>query len=892
MHGWKKALGLTGFAVLILGLLYLVGTFFYMDFVADHWWFRSVGYEAYFWQRQGYQYAVFTLSFLFCFLLFILNFRFSARILRAPSTHYAGAPQRSGKPRQLAALLASGSFKVVAPVGALLAVIVTYPLFREWQLTLLYWFAPKANVVDPVFAKDISYYLFSLPFYRLVQKRLLLAFLILAAGTTALYWIEWRAQPRTAEKLPRSIRIHLSCLLLFCFAFELWDHWLNRHELVYTGNHLPFHGPGFVEMWVGLPLIWSTILLLTALAAAGIFYVNWNRGLKAVIVIAALTLLSMAAGRTSLVHSLVQTYIVKPNEISSEKPYISNSIRATLDAYALNTVQSRKYQVEPLPTLAQAAVKPSVIRNIPVWDGELLEEVFKQTQGIRPYFSFSDVDVDRYSVEGFYQQVFVGVREIDPNGLPDSARNWINRHLKYTHGIGIVMTPAAQNGEEPMTWFIRDIPPRSDYSLSIGNPAIYFGLGNYDYAIAPSDIEEMSQGSSSSGSRAHYQGTGGVPISSLFRKLFYAIYFKDSNIFFTRKTRARSRILYKRNLLQRIRTLTPFLLFDRDPYIVSDKTGLYWIVDAYTASSWYPNAEPYDGRINYIRNAAKVVVDAYSGSVSYYLADPTDPISNAYRRIYPGLFKPLSDLKPELRRHLRYPRDLFEIQMRIYAKYHQTDPERFYNQEDTWQFARVYHGNQPSEINPYYVTLNLLNPDQHEFLLLCPMSPKGLDTLRALVVVGCDGNRYGRINTFYFPKSTQVYGPSQINALIDQDTRISREFTLWDQVGSAIERGKMLILPTAGRILYVQPVYLKSSARLKIPELKRIIVSQGEFVVMDTTLEAAFSTLQTRLQNRREQLELMKKKRSSPGSPAPAPEPETKEPKEGTRRTKPARTAG
>jgi len=853
MQRSKKLFLYAGSSVLGLVLPYLLATFFFMDLAADRWWFQSLGYEGYFWQRHGYQYAVFGAATLVCFALFFLNFRVSVKLINAlgPAPTGTAGP---GLVQRLSALIGGASIKAAVPICVLLAIVVGYPLFREWQSALLYLFAPAANVTDPLFGKDISYYLFALPFHRLVQRRLLYTLLVLTAGTALFYWAEWRARA-TGTGLPRAIRVHLSLLLLACAALELWDHWLVRNELVYTNTHQSFYGPGLVEVGVQLPLIWSGILLLTALTGALLAYLNWNRGRNTVAVLAALTMLAFAAGRTSLVHDLVQTYWVKPNEISSERPYIQNSIRATLNAYGLDRVETREYRLEPLPALNQAALKPSVIRNIPVWDRELLEEVFQQLQGIRPYFGFSGVDVDRYLVQDFYQQVFLGARELDLSRLPEAAQNWINRHLKYTHGLGIVMTPAAQDGEDPITWFLRDIPPRSDYALTLANPAIYFGLKDYDYAIAPSDIDELSPSADPDAAGSHYQGAGGVPISSLFRKLFYSIYFQDSDIFFTRNTNSASRILYRRNVLERVRTLTPFLIFDEDPYVVSDQTNLYWILDAYTTSPWYPNAEPFDGRLNYLRNAAKVLVNAYTGQVTYYLADPTDPISNAYRRIYPGLFQPLSAMKPELRRHLRYPRDLFEVQMRIYARYHQTEPDRFFNQEDTWQFAQTYRGDQAAEITPYYVTLNLLDPARYEFLLLAPMSPKGLDTLRGLVVAGCDEGRYGRISTFYFPKGTQVYGPSQIHALIDQDTRISQEFTLWDQVGSAIERGRMLVFPTAGTILYIQPVYLKSTTRLKIPELKRIIVSQGDYVVMDTNLEAGFATLQERLQQHRNRLE-------------------------------------
>ena len=365
--------------------------------------------------------------------------------------------------------------------------------------------------------------------------------------------------------------------------------------------------------------------------------------------------------------------------------------------------------------------------------------------------------------------------------------------------------------------------------------------------IAPNDIGELAYPGEKQNIETNYRGSGGVPVSSLFMKLIFAFYYKERNIFFTTKTNPESRILFRRNIRKRIETITPFFLLDQDPYLVVTSERLYWIQDAFTTSEWYPYAVPHEDRLNYIRNSVKIVVDAYSGTVNYYIADPTDPFIRGYNRIYPGLLKPLDEMPEEVRQHIRYPKDFYEVQMAVYTKYHQTVPETFYQDEDRWEPSRFYRQKQLIEVEPYYITLNLIEPDKHEFLLMTPMSPENRDVMRALPIVGNDGENYGRIVIYSFPKGELVYGPSQITALIDQDTEIAEQFTLWDQIGSEVRRGKMIIFIIGQDILFIQPVYLRAAAELKIPELKRLIMSQGDVVVMESSLQEGFLRLKEKL---------------------------------------------
>jgi len=849
----KQKLGFGLTSLLLLAALYVAFHFLFLDFVVDSWWFKSLGYGTYFWQRALYKYVILGGFSLVFFVIFFCNFWIASRFLKRPQSA-AGKSESDHKIASLITNFRRGSMRIYTPLSIVLALILAYPLFRQWETTLLFIFAPKAGLLDPIYGKDVSFFLFTLPVFRMIQMRLFISFAVLFGATFVLYGMEIALLKKQTEnfQIPRMVKLHLSALTTVLFLLAIGNFLLERYELVYKA-HKAFYGPGFVEMNVTAPLIWLSVFLLLVTLIALLVFVNTGRGWKYTLASAVLFLLVYGIKSTHFLETRVQKYVVKPNEISRESKYIERSIKATLQAYGLTGVKIREYRPSSKALFTLSEELENVVRNVPVWDKEMLHDVYKQLQGIRPYYDFTDVDVDRYTINGLYQQVFVGARELVLSQLPENARNWVNLHMKYTHGHGAVMTPAVQGGEEPITWFLKDIPPKSDYGIRTKRPAIYYGTGKYTYIIAPNDLGEMGYPQGEKVIPENYSGRGGVSVSSLFRKIIFSIYFKDRNIFFTTKTNKESRVLFRRNIIDRIATITPFLILDRDPYVVVTPKGIFWIQDAYTVSKYYPNAKPYGkGGFNYVRNSVKIVVDAYNGTVDYYIWDEKDPIIRAYARAYPGLFKNRDQMDPQLKQHVRYPKDLFEIQMRVFARYHQKNPETFYKQEDAWRFARIFKGDKEQIITPYYLTLNLLNPAEFEFLLVQPFSPRGLDTLRAIATVSCDGSRYGKIVVFAFPKDIQVYGPSQINALIDQDTYVSQQFTLWNQIGSEVERGKMIILPHGGSVLYIQPVYLKASTRLKIPELKRLIVAYEDTVVMDVNLELAISKLSKRLRTREE----------------------------------------
>lgn len=836
MQSWRRGLIGSVAIVFVLGVVLLALALVFSDFIVDLWWFDALGYGLYFWQRLLYRYVVFTLATLLFFTVFFLNFRIASRFLSTT------APDDSRFER-----LRTRSQMIYFPLSLILGIAVALPLFYKWEAVLFYLFGPSIGVEDPAYGNDIGYYLFSLPIYQLLIRGLSIAFIILLLGLAGLYWLEDRLLSQQGRPLPYGAKVHLSVLIVLIFLIEIGDFILQRHLLLYTENHTPlFYGPGYVEMNVTLPLIWASLLFLMGVACSAIFFIHTYKGLKTLIAFVAGFFMVLAARYSSIPRDLVQAYLVKPNAMAKEAPYIANTIQATLAAYDLKQVETRFYPIKDPPWDTATPEVQISLQNIPVWDREVLGDVYNQLQSLRPYYTFPTVDVDRYTVNGVYQQVFVSPREINLKALPQGAQTWINTWLQYTHGYGAVMTPAAQAGEEPMRWLMQGIPPESASGLTLKEPGIYYGLGSYNPVIAPNESHEVDYPVKNTLELTDYKGQGGVAIANLFRKLVFALYFKESNVFFTTKTQDSSRILFKRNIIERIQTLTPFFRLDRDPYLVVAAGKLYWIQDAYTYSAWYPYSQPYEKHFNYIRNAVKIVVDAYQGSVDYYIADPRDPIIRAYSRIYPTLFKALDQMPAALKPHMRYPKDLFDIQMGLYAAYHQTNPQIFYKQEDVWELPKIQKGKDISTLSSYYVTLNLIDRKRFEFILLTPMNPKGRDNLHALAVAGCDGDDYGKIIVYTFPKGTLVYGPSQVDALINQDTTITQRFALWDQARSEVHQGKMIMLPIEGVIVYIRPVYLQSTAGSRIPQLQRVIVSQGQLVVMEPSLKESFEALNKR----------------------------------------------
>jgi uncharacterized protein len=847
--------------IAIAFVLFIAFHFIFLDLFVDLWWFQSIKLENYFWLRLLYKFFLSGAVTLFFFTIFFFHFWIASRYLGLnPQDEVISNFDQNAKFQKFSENFLYGSAKVYTPIALILAIFIAIPFYDQWETTLLYFFGGRSGVTESLYGNDISFYLLSLPIYKLIQPELLSTAVLVFIMVGALYWLEHIFVPNQNKELHPGAKIHLGVLIGFVVLFVVWGFLLHRFSLLYTDSHEPvFYGPGTIEIRYQLPLIWLGIFSFLAMAVtAGVYIFSDMHRSKTPFFISLVTFLVIwGLPQVAFIPNFIEKYIVNPNPVKTEKPFIQHNIDATWDAYDLKNIKTVDMPVN-LNAAEDITTWSSQKRfeNIPVWDREHLISSYKQLQEIRPYYQFINVDEDRYPILDHTRQVNLAAREINTSKLPEAAQNWENIHLRYTHGYGAVMTSAAQDADKPLVWYLRDLNMSSSAGLQVKYPDIYYGEGEYDYVIVPNKLKIVDISGSNvnedPGLSKDYHGEGGIQINSLFRKALLAIYLKERNIFFSTNISNESKIKINRNIAERINKLTPFLHLDNDPYLVVGKDRFYWIQDAYTLSNKYPVAKPQEFEFakdkhsfNYIRNSVKIVVDAYDGDLDYYISDPTDAIIQAYDSAYPGLFKNLNEMPEELRQHLRYPRDLYQLQMQLFAKYHQQTPESFYEQGETWQFATV----RDKPVLPYYQTMDFGNcNDKEEFVMINPMTPVNRDNLSMIGVAGVmDKTKCGQdykpgITVYKFGKDVQVNGPAQVEALINQNPEISANFTLWGQAGSSVEMGRMIILPMGNTVLYVQPIYL-TSTKTKIPELTRVIVSIGDRLVIDTTLWSAFNRL-------------------------------------------------
>jgi len=847
-------------ATLVIAIiLYVAFHFIFLDLFVDLWWFQSLKLESYFWLRLLYRFFLSGGITLLFFTIFFFHFWIASRYLGVnPPDEMLSNIDKRRRFQRFADTFMSGSVKIYTPISLLLAIFIAIPFYQQWESALLYLFGGSSGVTESVYGYDVSFYLLSYPLYMLVQKELLITASLLFCMVGILYWLEHIFVPDQNKEFPLGAKIHLMVLIGFVVLFVVWGFLLQRFSLLYTDSHEPvFYGPGFVEIRYQLPLIWLGIFtFLTTAITASLFIFSEKHRIKTPFLISlAAFICVLGLPKVQFIPDLIQKYIVTPNPVKMEKPFIQHNIDATLDAFDLKNIKKVDLSVKlDASDDIETWSTQKHFENLPVWDREVVIDTYTQLQSIRPYYNFLSVDEDRYYLLDHTRQVNLAAREVSISKLPPEAQNWENTHLRYTHGYGAVMTPAAQDANKPIVWYLRDLNLHSDVGMTVKHPDIYYGQGQYDYAIVPNKLTIMgiSGTFNDPGVASVYKGEGGIPIPSLFRKALIAFYFNDYKIFFSTNISEDSQVLIRRNITERIKTLTPFLHLDTDPYLVATKDRFYWIQDAYTLSKWYPVSKSagedfLDGKheFNYIRNPVKIVVDAFDGAVQYFIVDSSDVINQAYSLAYPSLFKNIDEMPAELRSHLRYPRDLYYLQMKVYAKYNQQKPELFYEQAETWQFAKV----RGQLVKPYYQTIDFGNcKDQEEFVMLNPMTPINSNNLSMIGVAGildtatCSQGYKPTITIYKFNKDVQVNGPAQVESLIEQNPEISAQFTLWDQGGSNVRLGRMIIMPMGNSVLYVQPVYIVSTTN-GIPELARIIVSIGNQVIMDTNFWSAFNRL-------------------------------------------------
>ncbi|MDQ3699244.1 MAG: UPF0182 family protein, partial [Gemmatimonadota bacterium] len=579
------------------------------------------------------------------------------------------------------------------------------------------------------------------------------------------------------------------------------------------------------------------------IAAASILWGAWRGRLvrQATLTLAGYVALAMLIG--GIVPAAFQRLVVQANELARETPQIRRHIEATRSAWGLDAVERRELGAEQSLTLQDIEAHSATISNVRLWDREPLLQTFGQIQSIRTYYDFVAVDDDRYRINGELRQVMLSARELNASALP--TRTFINEHLTFTHGMGLTLGPSNQVTAEglPVLW-IKDLPPSASVPIRITRPQIYFGELSNEFVLAPTRQREFDYpaGEGDAAVYSTYDGPAGVPVGSFGRRLLFALRFRSLNILLSRDLTTATRILYHRNVRDRAELALPFLRFDSDPYLVITDTGrLKWILDAYTSTNRYPYAQRLTDGTNYLRNSVKVVIDAYDGDVQAYLSDPADPMIRTLARIYPGLLHPLGDMPADLRAHLRYPEDLFAAQTALYATFHMTDPETFYHREDQWQVPAGLGGDE-GEGSMRHIVMRLPGEGEPEFILMRPFTPRQKDNLAAWMVARNDGEHYGKLVAYRFPRQSLVFGPAQIVNRINQDTEVARQVSLWDQRGSEVIRGELLVIPIEESLIYVQPLYLRAEGG-RIPELKRVIVAHESRVAMEETLEAGLRRL-------------------------------------------------
>jgi uncharacterized membrane protein (UPF0182 family) len=642
--------------------------------------------------------------------------------------------------------------------------------------------------------------------------------------------------------------VHGSALLGLYFAVKAWSYMLDRFLLLYNDNGVVV-GAGYTDVHVELPILWLLVVLSTA--AAIVAWANMRLRTYRLLIVSAVLVWGGSFIFADLFPALFERFYVKPSELQLEAPYIQRNIALTRDAYNLQQIVVKPFPAGQGLTFQSLQDNRGTIDNIRLWDWQPLMDTYAQLQEIRTYYRFLDVDVDRYQIGGSYQQVTLSARELASSLLSANAQTWVNLHLLFTHGSGVVMSPVTQKSTEGLPdFYLKDIPPvASEGAPAITEPRIYFGESTSDYVIVKGSTPEFDYPKGKDNVYARYDGADGIPIGDAAWKTLFAWYFNDVNILLSSYLTSESRIMLHRNIQNRVQTIAPFLHLDRDPYIVISGGRLYWMQDAYTTSDWFPYAQPQpSGNANYIRNSVKVIIDAYNGTVAFYVTDPADPIVTTYRRIFPTLFKPFDAMPPDLQKHIRYPEDLFTIQASQYRAYHMDAPEVFYNREDLWQFPREPtspDGNNASSgtrMTPYYMMMRLPGEKRTEFFLMLPMAPSQRENMIAWLAARCDLPDYGKLIVYEFPKDKLVYGPFQIEARINQNTEISQQISLWNQMGSRVIRGNLLVVPIENSLLYVSPLYLRAESG-QLPELKRVIAAYGDRVVMENTLPEALAAL-------------------------------------------------
>lgn len=806
-----------------------------LHFFTDFMWFKELSYQA--------VYLKFTFAkFIIGFVVFVVVFAVSYVTLQL-STKYRPMtsidsdeiinvpnPRNNKKALALIPSILLGLF-----AGFLSATVL-------WEDILLFMNQTASGVIDPVFGRDLSFYFFNLSLFENVYQ-LALLFLVVIAFSNVILTVYLQGFNQNALQLlgKRIIYFGVAFFLLLIAGIQL-----HVANLLYASSGVAY-GAGYTDLNITLPMYYvaSVACLISAVT---IILGRKKKNLKLALAGPALLVGVFLIGNIAQV--VVQNIVVKPAEISKEEPYIQRTIDLTSQAYGLDNITEVEFTGTGVLTASDLQEEIDTLDNIRVTDYRPSAVIFNQLQSMRLYYKFVDVDNDRYMIDGHQKQVFISARELDQASLQSNANTWINKYVKYTHGYGAVVTPVNEiTSQGQPELFVKDIPPVTAIpELTITRPEIYFGELTNDYVIVNTEEPEFDYPVGDTNAETHYAGNAGINMN-LKNKILFSLDRANYKILFSNLIDKESKILLYRNINQRVEKIAPFLKYDDNPYLVIDEGRLVWMMDAYTTSDKYPYAEPVDSEEsgfygqNYIRNSVKVTVDAYNGDTNFYIVDPSDPIINSYANIFPSLFKPIEEMPANLQAHIKYPSALFDVQTQIYQDYHMKNPGVFYNREDAWSVATEIYGSESVVMEPYYVNMRLPGSEQLEYLLIRPFTPLQKQNMVAWLSAGNDSDSYGDLTLFKFPKQSMVYGPSQIESRISNDSVISQNLTLWDQQGSSVIRGNLMVIPIKDSILYVEPIYLTTDNANSLPEVIRIIVGYKDKIVMEKTLDEALYKL-------------------------------------------------
>lgn len=834
--------------LVVLAVLVLLSVFsqYYIDWL----WFSSINFQSVFTttvlSKVLLYVGVFFVAFLFIWLNLQLTRKYKSDEERPLETDegreiiYLHPEETSYWTRFLKGKMSRWTFVIVSLV---LAYMVSASVTDQWIVVQQFIHKVPFGKVDPVFNKDLAFYFFNLSFYQFIYRTAMLMLVLTVIVVSILYMLGATAELFALEWKKFTVaKSHVAILLASIFALKAWGYQMAAYGILFS-SHGAIYGASYTD--IHARLLSYKFLMIVAILVAVMILINLfiKRMTWIVYSIAAWFVITILLG--GIYPGLMQKFIVQPDEFNKEKPYIQTAIRMTRDAYQLDTVDNKEFKIDYNLTMNDINDNRDTVENIRLWDWQPLKDTYKNLQELRPYYTFNDVDIDRYTVDGRYRQVMLSAREMEDimksEEMSPQAKSWINQRLMYTHGYGVAMSPVTEVAQEGFPeFYIKDIPPNFSTNIKISNPAIYFGEKTDNYVLVNGRQKEFDYPMGNQNVYTNYQGKNGIRINSMFRRLILSWELKDYKMILANNITNDSQVLIYRNIMERIHKVAPYLGYDQDPYIVINNDGkLFWMLDAYTYSDKYPYSEPYDqyGN-NYIRNSVKVVCDAYTGELTFYMADQNDPIIKSYQKIFPELYKSIDEMPAGLKAHLRYPVDMFSIQAEIYRNFHMIDPWVFYNKEDSWVIPNEIVEGKTTPIQPYYIIMRLPSEEKEEYILMLPYTPNGRNNMIAWMCARMDGDNYGKKLVYSFPKQETVYGPMQIESRVNQNTEISSQLTLWDQKGSSTYRGNILVIPINNSILYVEPLYLQAKAS-SMPELKRVIVAYGNTVVMEESLDKA-----------------------------------------------------